>query len=83
MNKKMFVKKKPIKCPNCGFKPVAKIIYGDPSYDEKMQEELESKKIVLGGCCIYEENPIWHCTNCNTNFYPEIESLEEFLLKQE
>ena len=82
MEEKIFVKRKPIKCLKCGFKPISKILYGYPSYDDIVQKELESKKIVFGGCCISEENPLWYCTNCNTHFYLEMEPLDEFFLKQ-
>lgn len=82
LEEKIFVKRKPIKCSKCGFRPISKIIYGYPSYDNKTQEALKSKKIVLGGCCVSLENPLWYCTSCNTNFYLEIEPLEEFVLNQ-
>ena len=78
---KTFVRRKPIKCPNCGFRPVANYQYGFPYFNDELERDLENKKIVLGGCCISEDNPLWHCTNCKTDFYLQVESLEEFLLK--
>jgi len=60
------VKRKPIKCPKCGFRPISNIVYGYPSYSEKMQEELNNKKIVLGGCCL--DDYLWMCTKCKTRF---------------
>ena len=51
---KTFVRRKPIKCPNCGFRPVAIYSYGEPAYSLETAEELEEGKIVFGGCCISE-----------------------------
>lgn len=85
MTKTLTVKRKPIKCPNCGFRPVSTILYGMPFFDEKMEEDIKSKKIALGGCCITEYDPIWKCTNCNTDFWKEGQgvkiNLEELLIK--
>ena len=68
---KTFIRRKPIKCPNCGFRPVAIYSYGEPAYSLETAEELEEGKIVFGGCCISEDSPLWHCTNCKTDFYKE------------
>lgn len=67
----ILVKKKPIKCPVCSFRPVSKIIYGYPIYNERMQQEIQDKKIVLGGCCIEEAS--WFCTNCKSRFSLKID----------
>ena len=66
------VKRKPIKCPKCGFRPISNIVYGYPSYDEDTRRDLENKKIVLGGCCPSDEQ--WMCTNCETKFKLELDS---------
>lgn len=71
MTKTLTVRRKPIKCPNCGFRPVSTILYGMPFFDEEMQKDLDDKIIVLGGCCITGFDPIWKCTNCDTDFYLE------------
>ena len=55
-------------------------------FDEKMEEDIKSKKIALGGCCITEYDPIWKRTNCNTDFWKEGQglkiNLEELLIQK-
>lgn len=43
--------KKPEKCPRCGSKSIAKILYGEPRYSEELKKKLATGKITLGGCC--------------------------------
>ena len=49
--KEIFKNRKPIICPSCGYKPVAKIIYGLPKdpesspYERKLYELEEEGKI--------------------------------------
>jgi len=54
----------PKKCPKCGSDSIAEILYGLPAYDEQMERDLEAGKIVLGGCCIFDDSPRWHCNKC-------------------
>lgn len=60
------VKRKPIKCENCGKISVVEILYGMPT--EESLQLLKKGKLVLGGCCITEENPHWACINCKTEY---------------
>jgi hypothetical protein len=48
-NKRYESDKKPESCPADGSKKVAQIKDG---------------KIVLGGCCISDDDPSWRCINC-------------------
>ena len=66
-----------VKCPYCGSKNTAKILYGFPAFDEKLQSELASGKVALGGCCISEIQvngkivnlkPARKCNNCQKEF---------------
>ena len=51
------------KCPKCGSsKGVIRIVYGLPG-SELLKKELEGK-ILLGGSCIVDDNPDWHCKEC-------------------
>lgn len=59
------VEKKPKICPYCKGK-VVKILYGEPT-DEAM-EESENKKIIIGGCCISDDDPQWGCVDCDRSF---------------
>ncbi len=68
----MVVKRKPVKCAVCGFKPVATILYGYPFFSPKLKEEIKVGKTTLGGCDIYSGQPRWECTKCGTLFYKEI-----------
>lgn len=49
-------------CPKCGSKTIVPIMYGLPT--EEAAEEAERGKIALGGCCISEDSPQWHCRDC-------------------
>ena len=54
------------KCPKCGSRSAAGIIYGYPSAETR--EIAERGEIVLGGCIIRESNPKWFCKNCGHNW---------------
>ena len=41
----------PQKCPECGSAKVAEIVYGYPSSDWDWEKDVDSGKVVLGGCC--------------------------------
>jgi len=64
-------KKKPT-CPQCQSKKVIPIIYGMPT--EETFNEADAGKFVLGGCCINEESPEWHCTDCLCEFSTVLKS---------
>ena len=55
--------RKPIICPSCGFRPVARIVYGLPKdpefneYERKLYEEEEAGKVIFGGCIINSDSP--------------------------
>ncbi len=56
-------------CPNCNSPRIAKILYGMPNYDEKLEKDLREGKIVLGGCCVTENDPDYKCTDCDLLIY--------------
>ncbi len=64
------------KCPNCGERLVD-ILYGMPMYNAF--EKVENKELFLGGCLIFKdvEQPIYHCYNCNRNYYKDLVNYEE------
>ena len=45
-------KKGQIKCPYCGSKNTARILYGLPAFSEELQRKIDSGKISIGGCCV-------------------------------
>ncbi len=61
--------KKPKICPVCGSKKIANILYGLPVFSEKLNKDIETGKIVLGGCIITDDDPAWQCTVCKKKFY--------------
>ena len=69
MNEDQFLKRKPRKCPKCGFSPVASILYGMPAFDEDLERDLENKSLILGGCMEELDAPKWQCVGCDGEFY--------------
>jgi DNA-directed RNA polymerase subunit M/transcription elongation factor TFIIS len=52
------------KCPGCGADNTAFILYGLPSFDKSLEQDLENGLIVLGGCDLFEDNPKFQCNEC-------------------
>jgi len=67
--KRLVYVRKPALCPLCGSARVAEILWGMPAFSEQMQKDLDAGKIVLGGCCIFGDEPTWQCADCGTDFY--------------
>lgn len=55
-------------CPKCQSTNIAYIIYGEPAFDDELNEALEKGEIYLGGCCYYNDSPKYHCNDCKKNF---------------
>ncbi len=66
---------KPKKCPECGSTRVANILFGMPAFSKEIEEKIHEGKIVLGGCCISDDDPKWKCIDCSTEIYKKIELL--------
>ena len=49
---------KPTECPKCESKNLKRIVYGLPGPD------FSYEGVILGGCCIDEDSPDWHCEDC-------------------
>ncbi len=56
------------KCPKCGSTDTARILYGLPVMDEKMKRDIAEHRICLGGCCIGDNDPKYHCFKCEADF---------------
>lgn len=63
--------RKPSRCPACGSRLVASILYGMRGYTPDLEADLEAGRIVLGGCCITADDPKWQCTQCGISIYKE------------
>lgn len=61
----ILVKRKPAKCSVCKGQ-VVPIAYGFP-YPETFQK-ADRKEVVLGGCCIWGNDPDWECIECHTKY---------------
>lgn len=61
-------KQKQINCPSCKSKKIAKFLYGMPAFSKKLEKELEQGKVKLGGCCISDESPQFHCNDCGNEW---------------
>ena len=56
------------KCPYCGGRHTARILYGMPLMDEQMRRLVDEKIIVLGGCLMSDRNPDYYCNDCGREF---------------
>ena len=54
------------RCPHCGSKNVARISYGLSNMaNERLQQQLKSGKVTLGGCVFdLAESPTHYCNQC-------------------
>ena len=56
-------KRKPKKCPACGSEKILSIVYGYPG--DELSRDAQAGKVILGGCCVTGDDPIWQCGSCN------------------
>ncbi len=56
------------KCPNCQSTNHAEILWGLPAYMKSIEDALERKEIVLGGCCVTNHDPKWECNECQNRW---------------
>ena len=57
-----------IKCPKCKSDDIARFQYGLPEFTDELRRLIAEKKIVLGGCELAFDNPIYFCNNCRKEF---------------
>ena len=59
------------KCPICD-NVLVDIVYGMPG--SEMVELYQNKKVYLGGCCIFEDEPQpkYHCYKCNKSYFEDL-----------
>ena len=67
-DRKVIQKENKIICPYCGSEWIADILYGEPAFDDELEELLEKGEIHLGGCCIFRDSPKYHCNDCKKDF---------------
>ncbi len=61
---------KPQECPQCSYSQLTEILFGYIQYNEEQMRDVESEKILIGGCMIPEDPPDWCCLRCGTQFFP-------------
>jgi hypothetical protein len=71
------VTRKPGKCPVCKSTKIASYMYGMPAYSEGLMKEIDEGKIILGGCCISDNDPSFACMECKTDFYKSTKFYKE------
>ena len=49
-------------CPACDSNDVAIIVFGYPSWETV--EAADSGELRLGGCSVEQDDPEWHCNQC-------------------
>ena len=52
-------------CPKCKSNTVAEIFWGYPGNLSSIEEQLEKKEIILGGCIVSDHDPKWECNSCH------------------
>lgn len=70
-DEKIFRKRKPQICPSCNSKNVATILWGYPLETAELNKALQENKIILGGCCVSEDEPTWQCTDCYAEIWSD------------
>ena len=55
-------------CPSCGGTDIAMILWGLPNMDLKLEKKVKDKKIVLGGCCVSNDDPELECNDCGWRY---------------
>lgn len=54
-------------CPSCRSKVNAvPIVFGMP--EEELEEQARRGEVVLGGCCVTDDDPRWFCKSCKREF---------------
>lgn len=62
-------KRKPRECPSCGSNRVSEILHGMPAFSDELEKEMNEGRVVLGGCCVTDDDPEWECAECGTKIY--------------
>ena len=52
-------------CPECKSKSVALIFWGYPGDSSIMEQQVEKKEIVMGGCIVTDHDPKRECNSCH------------------
>jgi primosomal protein N' len=61
----------PKSCPNCNSPRLAEILYGLPRFDDELDNDIKEGRIVLGGCCVTDNDPDYKCVDCNALIFKD------------
>ena len=56
------------KCPSCGTRDIARIMYGLPLMDDVWRQKLDGGEWSIGGCMIMPNAPDRECNTCHRQF---------------
>ena len=48
---------------------MARILWGEPILSPKVRRDLEEGRLVLGGCCVTDDDPAWKCVECDAEVH--------------
>ena len=60
---------KPNYCPVCGSSKIGTYLWGEPAMSKRLESEIKEGKIIIAGCCISDDDPLYACLDCNIDFY--------------
>jgi len=55
-------------CPSCKSTNTCPIFWGYPGGMEEISRLIDEEKISLGGCLVSDDDPVWHCNNCQNKW---------------
>ena len=56
--------KKKLVCPKCESDNIASYQYGFVEMYPELKKNIDKGKVVLGGCCVTDDDPDRHCNDC-------------------
>lgn len=61
--------RRPRTCPSCGSGRVGTILWGMPAFSEQLEADIAAGRVIIGGCCVSDDDPTWACADCGTGIY--------------
>jgi hypothetical protein len=63
--------RRPQKCPSCGSQRVGTILRGTPALSDELEADIDAGRVIIGGCCVSDEDPTWACADCGADIHKE------------
>jgi hypothetical protein len=61
--------RRPQKCYRCSNSVVGKILFGKPMFSDELELKIQKGEIVIGGCCLGTDDPVWQCKECGQMYW--------------